>query len=121
MPTPAAAWFEVTGIDGPALQRFYGSLFDWQVEGSGGDSGYGLVQGGEKGVGGGIGPAQDGGPGQVTSYVEVDDPARPPEEGGAARGHNGFSPDRGPDFLITPDLSADPEGQVVGLPKGAVR
>ena len=37
--------------------------------------GYGLVQAAEKGIGGGIGPAQDGGSGQVTFYVEVDDPA----------------------------------------------
>ncbi len=28
MATPAVAWFEVTGNDGAALQRFYGGLFD---------------------------------------------------------------------------------------------
>ena len=28
MAKPAVAWFEVTGTDGPALQRFSGDLFD---------------------------------------------------------------------------------------------
>src|SRR5437588_12618620 len=75
MAAPSVAWFEITGEDGPALQRFYGELFDWEVQDAGDGSGYGLVQAGEQGIGGGIGPAQDGGPGQVTFYVEVDDPA----------------------------------------------
>jgi predicted enzyme related to lactoylglutathione lyase len=75
MGTPAVAWFEVTGRDGPGLQRFYGELFDWKVQNAGDGSGYGLVQAPENGIGGGIGAAQDGGPGQVTFYVEVDDPA----------------------------------------------
>lgn len=39
MATPAVAWFEVTGKDGAALQR--GGRFDWEVQDSGGDSGYG--------------------------------------------------------------------------------
>jgi uncharacterized protein len=121
MPTPAAAWFEVTGTDGPALQRFYGSLFDWQVEDSGGDSGYGLVQAGEKGVGGGIGPVQDGGPGQVPFYVEVDDPDAYLKKAEQLGGTTVLPPTEVPDFELTHDLLADPEGHVLGLPKGAVR
>src|SRR5919108_395930 len=74
MAQPAVAWFEVTGKDGPKLQKFYGSLFGWSVQDAGDGSGYGLVQAAEKGIGGGIGPAQDGA-GQVTFYVEVDDVA----------------------------------------------
>ena len=74
VPTPAVAWFEITGKDGPALQQFYGRLFDWSVQDAGDGSGYGLVQAADKGIGGGIGAAQDGGPGQVSFYVEVDDP-----------------------------------------------
>src|SRR5918992_520117 len=69
------AWFEVTGKDGPALQRFYGELFDWKIEEAGGGSRYGPVEAGENGIAGGIGPAKDGGPGMVTFYAEVDDPA----------------------------------------------
>ena len=61
MAIPAVAWFEVTGKDGPALQRFYGGLFDWKIEDTGNASGYGLVEAGEKGIVGGIGSAQDRG------------------------------------------------------------
>jgi uncharacterized protein len=121
MPTPAAAWFEITGTDGPALQRFFGSLFDWQVEDSGGDSGYGLVHAGEKGVGGDIGPAQDGGPGQVTFCVEVDDPDACVKKAEQLGGTTVFPPTEVPDFGITHDPLADPERHVVGLSKGAVR
>jgi predicted enzyme related to lactoylglutathione lyase len=64
MTTPAVAWFEVTGKDGPKLQTFSSRLFDWHIQNAGDGSGYGLVQaGGPSDIGGGIGPAQDGGPG----------------------------------------------------------
>jgi predicted enzyme related to lactoylglutathione lyase len=53
-------------------------MFDWQVQDAGDGSRYGLVQAGPKGIGGGIGAAQDGGPGAVTFYVEVDNPAEYP-------------------------------------------
>jgi uncharacterized protein len=75
MATPAVAWIEVTGKNGASLQKFCGNLFDWQIQDAGDDSGYGLVAAAEKGIGGGIGTAQDGGEGSVTFYVEVDDPA----------------------------------------------
>jgi len=32
---PAVARFEVTGKDGPALQTFYGALFDWRFQDAG--------------------------------------------------------------------------------------
>ena len=88
MATPAVAWFEVTGKDGAALQEFYGKLFDWQIQHAGDDSGYGLVAAADKGIGGGIGPAQDGGQGQVTFYVEVDDPAAYLQKAEALGGHD---------------------------------
>src|SRR5262245_15407326 len=72
MAEPAVAWFEITGQDGPALQKFYGELFDWRVQDAGG--GYGTVAAGPKGIGGGIGQGQ-GGPGQATLYVAVEGPA----------------------------------------------
>jgi len=113
-------WFEVVGKDGPALQRFYGKLFSWQVSDAGDGSGYGLVQAAEKGIGGGIGASQDGGPGHVTFYVEVDDPAaylkRAEELGGTVI----LPPTEIPQFHLTFAMFADPEGHVVGLSKGAV-
>jgi predicted enzyme related to lactoylglutathione lyase len=121
MAAPAVAWFEITGKDGPALQRFYGSLFDWQIQDSGGGTGYGLVQAADKGIGGGIGPAQDGGLGQVTFYVEVDDPAVYLKKAEQLGGRTIVSPTVIPEFGLTYAFFADPEGHVVGLSKGAVQ
>ena len=121
MAAPAVAWFEVTGKDGPALQRFYGELFDWQIQDAGDGSGYGLVQAGEKGIGGGIGPAQDGDPGQVTSYVEVDDPAAYLQKAEQLGGQTIVPPTTIEQFGLTFAFFADPEGHVVGLSKGAVQ
>jgi len=121
MATPAVAWFEVTGKDGAALQQFYGKLFDWQVRDAGDDSGYGLVAASANGIGGGIGPAQDGGKGQVTFYVEVDDPAAYLQKAEQLGGQTIVPPTRLEPFGLTFAFFADPEGHVVGLSKGAVR
>ena len=119
VPQPVV-WFEVVGKDGPALQRFYGKLFNWQISDAGDGSGYGLVQGAEKGIGGGVGKSPDGGPGHVTFYVEVDDPAaflkRAEQLGGAVV----LPPTEIPQFHLTFAMFADPEGHLVGLSKGAV-
>jgi predicted enzyme related to lactoylglutathione lyase len=96
MAAPAVAWFEVTGKDGPAMQRFYGDLFDWPVQDAGDGSGYGLVQAGERGIGGGIGAESLGGQTIV--------PPTTLEQ-----------------FRLTFAFFADPEGHVVGLSKGAVQ
>jgi uncharacterized protein len=121
MAQAAVAWFEVTGKDGAKLQDFYSRVFGWQIQDAGDGSGYGLVQAADKGIGGGIGPAQDGGPGQVTFYVEVDDPAaylkRIAEHGGTTIA----PPTEIPQFGLTFAFFADPEGHVVGLSKGAVQ
>ena len=118
MATPAVAWFEVTGKDGASLQDFYGKLFDWQVNDAGDGSGYGLVAAAERGIGGGIGAAQDGDPGHVTFYVEVDDPAAALEKISQLGGSTVQPPmdvPGGPTIA----LFADPEGHVVGLVKAA--
>lgn len=120
MAKPAVAWFEVTGKDGSALQRFYGSLFEWEVQDAGDGSGYGLVQAAEKGIGGGIGASQDGGPGQVTFYVEVDDPAAYLAKAEKLGGKTIVPPTELAQFGLTFAFFADPEGHVVGLSKGAV-
>jgi uncharacterized protein len=115
------AWFEVTGKDGTALQRFYGDLFNWQVQDAGDGSGYGVVQAAEKGIGGGVGASQDGGPGQVTFYVEVDDPSAYLAKAERLGGRTIVPPTEIPQFGLTFAFFADPEGHVVGLSKGAVR
>lgn len=121
MPQPAVAWFEITGKDGPKLQSFYSSLFGWQVQDAGDGSGYGLVQAAEKGIGGGIGAAQDGGPGQVSFYVEVDNPAAYLQKAEQLGGKTIVPPTEIPQFGLTFAFFADPEGHVVGLSRGAVQ
>jgi uncharacterized protein len=121
MSTPAVAWFEVTGSDGAGLQRFYGELFDWTIQDAGDGSGYGLVQAAEHGIAGGIGAAQDGGPGQVTFYVEVEDPAAYLEKAERLGGKTVVPPTKIEQFGLEFAFFADPEGHTVGLTKGAVQ
>jgi predicted enzyme related to lactoylglutathione lyase len=121
MGKPAVAWFEVTGKDGANLQKFYGTLFDWQIEDAGDESGYGLVSAAPKGIGGGIGSSQDGGAGMATFYVEVDDPAAYLAKAEKLGGNTIVPPTELPQFGLTFAFFADPEGHVVGLSKGAVQ
>src|SRR3979411_2809901 len=79
-------WFEVVGRDGAKLRSFYGDLFDGQTAPTGGAVDYGGVAAAEKGISGGIGASSDGGPGHVTFYVEVDDPAAYPARARRLRG-----------------------------------
>lgn len=105
--------FEVLGKDGPALQRFYGSVFGWQVD-TNNPGGYGMIRAGGDGIDGGIGAAQDGSAGHVTFYVHTDDP-----EGTLAKveqlGGRVVMPltEVAPGTRIA--LFTDPEGHVVGL------
>ena len=121
MGTPVVGWFEVTGKDGPALQKFYGNLFGWKVNDAGDGSGYGLVEAGEKGIGGGIGASQDGGPGAVTFYVEVDDLGTYLKKAEKLGGHTVVPTTELPDFGLSFAFFTDPEGHMVGLSKGAIR
>lgn len=105
--------FEVVGRDGPALQQFYGKLFDWNID-SNNPGGYGMTSPDETGVVVGIGAAPDGSAGHVTGYVTVKDVdatlARAVELGGRVVMPK-FSPGAG----ATLGLVADPEGHVLGL------
>jgi uncharacterized protein len=121
MAHPAVAWFEITGKDGPSLQQFYSRLFGWNVQQAGDGSGYGLVQAADKGIGGGIGAAQDGGGGQVTFYVEVDDVAAYLAKVTELGGKTIVPPTEIPQFGLTFAFFADPEGHMVGLSRGAVQ
>jgi predicted enzyme related to lactoylglutathione lyase len=121
MSKPAVAWFEVTRQDAPALQRFYSDLFDWQVQDTGDGSGYGLIEATEKGIAGGIGPMQGGGTGGVTFYVEVDDPSAYLAKAETLGGRTIVPPAEIPEFGLTFAFFTDPEGNVIGLLKGAAR
>ena len=121
MAAPAVAWFEVTGADGPKLQRFYAGLFDWHIQDADDGSGYGLIQAGPGGIGGGIGTAQAGSPGHVTFYVEVDDPGAYLRKAEQLGGRTIVPPTDIPQYGLTFAFFADPEGHVVGLARGAVQ
>jgi uncharacterized protein len=106
--------FEVVGKDGPALQSFYSKVFDWTLD-TNNPGGYGMYRPGEgEGIGGGIGTAQDGGPGHVTFYVHAEDPEATLRRVEAAGGRILM-----PLTEVAPEtnvaLFADPEGHIVGL------
>jgi hypothetical protein len=72
MANPVVHW-EVSGKDQKKLQEFYAALFDWKVEVHEEMDGYGLVEGQEGGIGGGISGTQPGASPSVTFFVQVDD------------------------------------------------
>jgi predicted enzyme related to lactoylglutathione lyase len=105
--------FEIVGRDGPALQRFYGDLFEWKLD-TNNPGGYGMTSPDQTGPVVGIGASPDGGAGHVTGYVAVKDIdatlARAVDLGGRVVMPK-FSP--GPGATLA--LVADPEGHVLGL------
>ena len=105
--------FEVTGKDGPKLQRFYSDVFGWKLD-TDNPGGYGFVREEGESLTGGIGAAPEGRPGGVTFYIATDDPkaalASVEKHGGRV-----LMPltEVAPETTIA--LFADPEGHVVGL------
>jgi uncharacterized protein len=114
----AVLWFEVVGTDGTKLRRFYGDLFGWQISDGDADMDYGLVNAEKPGIGGGIGRSQDGGPGHVTFYVEVDDPKAYLDKAQKLGATVIAPPMEVPGWDLTIALFADPDGHVIGLSKG---
>ena len=102
---------EVTGKDGPSLQRFYGDVFGWKLD-TNNPGGYGLLRQGD--LTAGIGPAQDGGGGHVTVYIHADDPQATLQKIEAAGGRVVMPlTEVAPETTIA--LFVDPEGHLVGL------
>lgn len=107
--------FEVIGKDGAALQKFYGSLFDWKINADN-PMNYGLVSAGDGGIGGGIGADSQGGSGHVTFYVQVKDLQATLDKAESMGGKTVVPPTEIPN-MVTFALFSDPEGHVVGLVK----
>lgn len=114
-------WFEVVGNDGDKLRRFYGDLFGWKIDGATDDMDYGLVPAAKGGIGGGVGKSQDGGPGHVTFFVEVDDPADYLAKAERLGGKTVVPPTEIPSYNMTFAYFVDPQGHLIGLSKGAVQ
>ncbi len=102
---------EVTGKDGPKLQKFYSDVLGWSLD-TDNPGGYGMERQGDMTAG--IGTSNDGGPGHVTFYVQTDDPAGVLAKV-AANGGRVIMPltEVAPETTIA--LFADPEGHIVGL------
>jgi predicted enzyme related to lactoylglutathione lyase len=107
-------WFEVTGKDGKKLQDFYGGLFGWKIDANN-PMNYGMTDASETGIGGGIGPSQDGSS-NLTFYVSVADLQASLDKAEKLGGKTVMPPMDVPDGP-TIAMFADPEGNVVGLMK----
>lgn len=108
------SWFEIVGSDAARLHKFYSELFGWRIDANN-EMQYGLVSAGEAGIGGGIGPNPEGGPGYVTVYVGVDDINASIAKAEQLGGKTIMPPTELPDFNMTFALFADPEGHIVGM------
>jgi predicted enzyme related to lactoylglutathione lyase len=108
------SWFEIIGGDAEKLHGFYSQLFGWKIDANN-EMKYGLVDGNETGIGGGIGPDPEGGPGYVTVYVGVDDIHAAMQKAQQLGASVVMPPTELPDFGVTFALFADPAGHVVGL------
>ena len=106
--------FEVLGKDGKKLQEFFGGLFGWKIDANN-PMNYGVIDAGGTGIGGGIGPTQEG-PGHLTFYVEVDDLKKYLDKAESLGGKTTMPPmdvPGGPSIA----MFTDPEGHAVGLLK----
>jgi predicted enzyme related to lactoylglutathione lyase len=119
----AVVHFEITGGDGPKLQRYYAELFGWDIDANN-EFGYGIVQreGNTNaegiGIGGGISQGPEGYPGHVTVYVQV-----PDVEAALAKAEElGGTRTMGPEKVmeqLTIGLFTDPEGHTIGVMSGS--
>jgi predicted enzyme related to lactoylglutathione lyase len=126
MDKPKIVQFEITGRDSAGLQRFYKSLFGWEMQGR---PGYGRTAASETGLPGAVGGTRsgpnggqdeewDGGPGQVTFYVEVPNVHESVATAEQLGGRVIAPPYDVPGRQLTLAFVADPEGHVVGLSQG---
>lgn len=108
--------FEIMGKDGKQLQDFYSKTMGWKIDASN-PMNYGMVDtdSGGNGIGGGVGPTEDGSS-SVTIYVEVPDLDAVLKEVEAAGGKTIVPPTEIPE-MVTFAQFADPAGNVVGLVK----
>jgi len=105
--------FEIMGGKGNQLEKFYAELFGWKID-SNNPMKYGMVDtGAQGGIGGGVGPSQDGGK-RVSVYVQVEDLDAALAKVEKLGGKTILPPSQvpgGPKLA----LFADPAGNVTGL------
>lgn len=111
----AVVHFEVTGRDVEKLHGFYRDLFTWKTQAIP-EMGYVLVEKEGSGIAGGIGQAPPGGGGQVTFYVQAEDPQAVLDEAVRLGGSVIKEVDESPQVTLA--MFADPEGNAIGVVKG---
>ncbi len=107
-------WFEIMGGDAARQHDFYAQLFGWKLDVNK-EMQYGMVAAEQAGVGGGIGPTQDGSPGYVTVYIGVDDIKACMAKVEKLGGKVVMPPTELPDFQMLFGQFADPDGHVIGV------
>jgi predicted enzyme related to lactoylglutathione lyase len=114
--------FEVVGTDGEKLQRFYGELFQWDID-TDNPMNYGMVAresnkaaDGTLGIGGGVGQGPEGYEGHVTFYVAVPDVEDALQKAESLGGTRVMGPEKIMD-MVELGMFKDPEGHVVGVVK----
>jgi predicted enzyme related to lactoylglutathione lyase len=111
--------FEVIGKDGEKLQRFYGELFDWEIDAAN-PMQYGIVDREKNlgadgiGIGGGISATMGPGDGYVAVYVQVPDVEEALAKAESLGGSRMMGPDAVMEGLVI-GLFTDPEGHVIGV------
>jgi predicted enzyme related to lactoylglutathione lyase len=110
-------WFQVTGKDSKKLRGFYGRFFDWTIQHDA-TTDFGYVGAVDTGIAGTVGPSENGGAGQVTFYVGVDDPAAYLAKAEKLGGRTVVPPMQVAGGHVTIAFFADPEGNMIGLSKG---
>lgn len=110
--------FEILGKEGKSLQKFYRSLFRWNIDNNNPIQ-YGLVKKEKRGIEGGIATAEDGNA-RVTVYIEVPSPdvylKKAEKLGGKI-----IMPTTTIPGMVTFALFSDPDGNVIGLIKAKRR
>ncbi len=114
--------FEVIGNDAAKLQRYYTTLFGWEIDANnpmnyGSVSREGNLSAAGIGIGGGVGAGPEGYPGHVTFYVEVPDVEAALAKAESLGGKRLMGPDAIDDQLVIGQF-ADPEGHVIGVIQG---
>jgi uncharacterized protein len=114
--------FEIIGTDPPRLRDYYGELFGWEFDTSGGvaesvsEAGnYGFVQHPEgAGIPGGVGGGANF-PGRVLFYIGVDDVDAALQKAESLGGTRSMGPERAPGSPLVVGHFTDPEGHLIGV------
>jgi uncharacterized protein len=115
--------FEVVGSDGDRTKKFYGDLFEWEIN-SDNPMDYGIVDrdkntgaGDDQGISGGLFGSPEGG-NHLTFYVAVPDVEAAMQRAEELGGKRVMGPDQVPGMELVIGHIEDPDGNLVGVLNG---